>query len=84
VASTNWRRVPWIFSPIIIANNSTAAFQFDNPTDASETLSTISIERHIVAAALYDTNGALFARWPVGAGTAWLNPSMLRNAISEL
>jgi len=48
----------------IIANNSTAALEFDNATDARQTLSTISIERHIVAAALYDTNGALFARWP--------------------
>src|SRR5688572_2418407 len=51
----------------IIADNSTAALQFDNPTDARQTLSTVSIERHVVAAALYDTNGALFARWPPDA-----------------
>jgi PAS domain S-box-containing protein len=51
----------------IIANNSTAALQFDNPMDARATLSTLSIERHIVATALYDTNGALFARWPADA-----------------
>ena len=53
----------------IIANNSTAALQFDNSTDARQTLATVSIERHIVAAALYGTNGALFARWPADAPT---------------
>lgn len=54
----------------IIANNSTAALQFDNPADAHQTLATVSIERHIVAAALYNTNGALFARWPAEAPPA--------------
>src|SRR4030095_4709404 len=49
----------------IIAGNSTAALQFDNADDARDTLSSLSIEKHIVAAALYDTNNALFARWPL-------------------
>jgi PAS domain S-box-containing protein len=48
----------------IIAANSTAALAFDNASDAAETLSALQAERHIVAAALYTPNGAIFARYP--------------------
>ncbi|HYD83838.1 MAG TPA: ATP-binding protein [Opitutus sp.] len=50
----------------IIASNSTAALAFDNPDDARETLSALRAERHIVAAALYDASGAIFAKYPAG------------------
>ncbi len=51
----------------IIATNSTAALAFDNQTDAGEILRALKAEHHIVAAALYDQRGALFARYPVDA-----------------
>ena len=51
----------------IIATNSTAALAFDNQNDAAEILRALKAEHHIVAAALYDQRGALFARYPVDA-----------------
>jgi PAS domain S-box-containing protein len=54
----------------IIADNSSSALRFDDPKAAEETLSTIAVERHIVAAALYDTNGQLFASWPTNVSRA--------------
>ncbi|HWL16707.1 MAG TPA: ATP-binding protein [Opitutus sp.] len=48
----------------VIAANSTAALAFDNAEDATQILSALSAERHIVAAALYTTTGELFARYP--------------------
>lgn len=48
----------------IIATNSTAALAFANPQDAEETLNALKAERHIVAAAIYDQDGNLFARYP--------------------
>jgi len=48
----------------ILAVNSTASLAFDNPGDAQETLSALRVEPHIVAAALYDKNGHLFAKYP--------------------
>lgn len=51
----------------IIAQNSSAALAFEDPKVARETLATVSVERHIQAAALYDTNGELFAYWPTNA-----------------
>ena len=53
------------------AANSTAALAFNNPDDAAEVLSALKAERHIVAAALYGPDGALFARYlPSGAPEA--------------
>ena len=46
----------------VVAANSTAAVAFDNRTDATEVLSALSAERHIVAAGLYDNTGTLFAK----------------------
>src|SRR5687767_4518984 len=48
----------------IIAQNSTSALTFDDPKVAEETLSTVAVDRHIKAAALYSTNNQLFAYWP--------------------
>ena len=48
----------------VVAANSTAAVAFDNRTDATEVLSALSAERHIVAAGLYDNTGTLFAKYP--------------------
>lgn len=48
----------------IIAAQSTAAVAFDNPGDAQEILAALRAEPHIIAAALYDKNGRLFARYP--------------------
>ena len=48
----------------IIATQSTGAVAFDNPHDATEILSALKAERHIVAACLYDKQGKLFSRYP--------------------
>ncbi|HWN97228.1 MAG TPA: CHASE sensor domain-containing protein, partial [Methylomirabilota bacterium] len=56
----------------IIADNSSSTLEFEHPTDAQEALATISAERHIVVAALYKTNGELFANWPTNFPRAHL------------
>ncbi|MGE0158242.1 MAG: ATP-binding protein [Gemmatimonadales bacterium] len=48
----------------ILAANSTAALAFFVEEDAQETLTALSADPHVVAAALYDAEGALFARYP--------------------
>jgi PAS domain S-box-containing protein len=48
----------------IIATNSTAALAFDNSQDAAETLNALKAENNIRAAALYDKDGKLFAKYP--------------------
>lgn len=48
----------------LIATNSTAALAFDNQDDATEVLSALKADRHIVAAGLYDKHGTLFAKFP--------------------
>jgi PAS domain S-box-containing protein len=52
----------------IIADNSTAALSFKDRKAAEETLSTLAAKEQIVAAALFDTHGAPFARY-LRAGT---------------
>lgn len=54
----------------VLATNSTAVLAFENVDDATEVLDALKAERHIVAAALYDQRGRLFARYPAGAGEA--------------
>jgi PAS domain S-box-containing protein len=51
----------------IIAANSTAALAFQNAADAAEILSAFRKDPHMVAACLYDSNGAVFARYPANA-----------------
>jgi PAS domain S-box-containing protein len=51
----------------VIASNSTASLAFDNDADASEVLSALKSRPQIVAAALYDRHGKLFAWYPASA-----------------
>lgn len=48
----------------VIASNSTASLAFDNEGDATEVLSALQARPQIIAAALYDADGKLFARYP--------------------
>ena len=48
----------------VIAANSTASLAFANEADATEILSALRAEPHVVAAGLYDKDGRLFARYP--------------------
>jgi signal transduction histidine kinase len=48
----------------ILAVNSSAALDFDNPEDASQVLAALKTDPHAVAAALYDARGRLFASYP--------------------
>lgn len=57
---------------VIIASNSSAALAFDSQADATEILDALKADKHIVAAALYDTNGKLFARYPADIATGLL------------
>jgi PAS domain S-box-containing protein len=50
----------------LIAANSTASLAFQNPDDAQEVMAALKTEPHIVAAALYDADGRLFALYPEG------------------
>src|SRR5712692_5084120 len=50
----------------ILAANSTASLAFNNVADATEVLSALKAEPQVVAAALYDRKGSVFARYPTG------------------
>ncbi len=56
----------------IIATNSTAALAFDNHQDAVEILQALKAESNISAAALYDENGKLFAKYPASINKFYL------------
>jgi signal transduction histidine kinase len=56
----------------ILASNSTAALTFANPDDAREILAALKAERHVAAAALYDSDGRLFAHYPDNLSAATL------------
>ena len=56
----------------VLSANSTAALAFDNPEDAAEILSSLRAQRGVVAAALYDQQGRLFARYPGDVAVAAL------------
>lgn len=56
----------------VVANNSTAALAFQNQDDAREVLSALTGERFIVAAALYDEDGKIFASYPADISPATL------------
>jgi signal transduction histidine kinase/ActR/RegA family two-component response regulator len=53
-----------------IASNSTAALAFDNADDASAVLAAFKADPHIAAAALYDSQGKVFAVYPRGRPAA--------------
>ena len=48
----------------IVGSNSTAALAFENEADASAVLLALKSQRRVAAAALYDRDGRLFARYP--------------------
>ena len=48
----------------IIGSNSTAALAFDDAPGAHEILAALAAEHQVTAAAVYDQNGKLFARFP--------------------
>ncbi len=50
----------------VIAANSTAALAFENREDAREILAALEADPHVIAAALYDNQGDLFATYPPG------------------
>jgi PAS domain S-box-containing protein len=54
---------------VIIASNSSAALAFASPDDATEILDALKADKHIVAAALYDKDGKLFAKYPANIAT---------------
>ncbi|TDH21669.1 HAMP domain-containing protein [Segetibacter sp. 3557_3] len=56
----------------IVSSNSTAALAFENEEDAAEVLKSLEAEPHVIAGALYDINGKLFAKYP-----AFILPSRL-------
>ena len=56
----------------IIATNCTAALAFDNHQDAIEILQALKAESNISAAALYDENGKLFAKYPASINKFYL------------
>ena len=62
----------------MLAANSTAALAFENQDDAKEVLAALQADPHVVAAALYDLNGELFARYP-----ASLPPELFPSAVGE-
>src|SRR5882724_2140000 len=55
-----------------IASNSTAALAFENAEDAASVLTAFKSDPHIVAAALYDAKGNVFAAYPPGLAAARL------------
>src|SRR5262245_2501633 len=48
----------------VIASNSTAALAFANVEDATTMLSALKADPSVTAAALYDTDGQIFATYP--------------------
>ena len=56
----------------VIAANSTAALAFDNQDDAQEILAALKADQNVVAAALYDKSGQLFAKYPADVSDASL------------
>ncbi len=48
----------------IISENSTGALTFDVATDEEQVLAALHTEPHVVAAAVFDKNGKLFAQYP--------------------
>jgi PAS domain S-box-containing protein len=67
----------------VIATNSTASLAFDNEADATEVLSALKARPQIVAAAMYDRQGRLFARYPASAAASSFRASPERDGFRE-
>src|SRR5207247_5557090 len=55
----------------ITARNSTAVLAFENEKEAKEVLGALRVEKHIVAAGLYDKNDKLFATYPTNSASTF-------------
>jgi PAS domain S-box-containing protein len=66
----------------VMADNSAAPLSFENPSNAEEILAALRAEPDIVAAALYDVNGDLFARYPASLPVTLL-PERIENETRE-
>ncbi|HZF70424.1 response regulator [Sulfuricurvum sp.] len=62
---------------LMIGERSTAALMFQDEKGASETLSALRINRSVTAAALYDENGVLFARYHNATASPTLFPKRI-------
>ncbi|MGA2030207.1 MAG: ATP-binding protein [Verrucomicrobiota bacterium] len=58
-----------------VADNSTAALAFRNQNDAANVLASLQTNPHIIAAAIYDAQGALFVKYPASIPDANLPAS---------
>ena len=67
----------------VIAASSTASLAFDNEADATEVLSALKARPQIVAAALYDRSGKLFARYPASRPTSQYDASPGRDGFRD-
>ena len=56
----------------IIANNSAAALAFENRRDAQQTLDSLSATPYMVAAAIYDSHGNVFSKYPADLSSSEL------------
>lgn len=63
----------------VVADNSAAALAFQNQDDATDVLSALEADRHIVAAGLYDLSGLLFAAYPPSAADDVVPPPLGRD-----
>ena len=59
----------------VLASNSTAALAFENQDDAKEILSSLRHQNYVVASALYDAKGVLFAQYPSSLAPGALPPA---------
>jgi signal transduction histidine kinase len=59
----------------ILASNSTAALAFRNPEDASQVLHALKTDPGMIAAALYDQQGRLFATYPASVPPGAVPPA---------
>ncbi len=64
----------------IVADNSTAALSFDDPSAAARTLSALRARPHVVAACIYRPDGTTFATY-FGSGYSQRCPETNRNAV---
>jgi two-component system, NtrC family, sensor kinase len=58
----------------IIGHNSSAALAFGDPDSARRTLESFSTRPDVIGAALYDSDGRLFARFEREHGASWFHP----------
>ncbi len=64
----------------VLGNNCTAAIEFGGPNDAEGTLASIRAEPNIVAAAVFDGEGRIFAVYrSQPAGAAFISPRLQRD-----